>query len=350
MFEDKAPEPLWAPPSRPWRPWPRRSARLLWKSPRRKDDPGVPLAEWLTAETVALVGFDRVEAYGTASGEPRWTWQPPGTEVIACAVQAAGDGIGVVLHHDDGDPLSQEIRITTLDLGSGEVVSTRAYAREPLGSIGAYPPEVALGVGRTATIAGRWGATPRFVSLDPRTGDAQWKREVGDRVSEVSVLSAEPFVVSVKDRGQRGGHRLLLIDEHERVTVDLPEPYERFGSQVAVVGGVLAVALVARDQSSTTGVGTGFGVFSVTTGELLWEWRHKRGASAFLLAHRGRLIVLHGYGDRVTVFDPVDGRVVAHRRLRGYGFDARLVAAGDHIAVVCTARADTHRLRVFRWR
>ncbi|WP_192583094.1 hypothetical protein [Streptomyces albicerus] len=50
------------------------------------------------------------------------------------------------------------------------------------------------------------------------------------------------------------------------------------------------------------------------------------------------------------MFDPADGRVVAHRRLPGFSFRARSTASGDRLAVVCTAVKDTHRLRVFRWK
>jgi hypothetical protein len=61
MYEDQVPESVWAPPSRPGRPWRHRSARRLWKSP--KDGQDRPLGVWLTDESAALVRFDRVEAY-----------------------------------------------------------------------------------------------------------------------------------------------------------------------------------------------------------------------------------------------------------------------------------------------
>jgi hypothetical protein len=61
---------------------------------------------------------------------------------------------------------------------------------------------------------------------------------------------------------------------------------------------------------------------------------------------RGYLVVLNGYGDRATVLDPADGRVMAERSLPGYSFRARLVASGDCLAVVCTAPRTTRRVRV----
>ncbi|MDQ1028258.1 hypothetical protein QF035_005840 [Streptomyces umbrinus] len=61
-------------------------------------------------------------------------------------------------------------------------------------------------------------------------------------------------------------------------------------------------------------------------------------------------MVLNGYSDRATVLDPADGRVVAERALPGHSHRARLAAAGDCLAVVCTAERPVHRLRVFRWK
>lgn len=59
---------------------------------------------------------------------------------------------------------------------------------------------------------------------------------------------------------------------------------------------------------------------------------------------------MHGYGGRLSVLDPADGRVVARRRLRGTAFDSLAAASGDFIAVGCEAGDYSHGLRVFRWR
>ncbi|MFI6278286.1 hypothetical protein [Streptomyces sp. NPDC050988] len=104
--------------------------------------------------------------------------------------------------------------------------------------------------------------------------------------------------------------------------------------------------------------------YGLTTGAPLWTWQPPDGE---VLAHApadapdGVGVVLHhadGDGDRdggaehvsLTGLDPVDGRVVAERALPGHSYRARLAAAGDCLAVVCTAERPVHRLRVFRWK
>ncbi|MCT9083133.1 PQQ-like beta-propeller repeat protein [Streptomyces fulvoviolaceus] len=133
------------------------------------------------------------------------------------------------------------------------------------------------------------------------------------------------------------------------MNIALPKGYERFGERLAVAGNVLAVRLVPTKEDEYD-KGTKIGAFSLSSGRLLWEWRGKGSSYATVLAHRGWLLVLHRYGDRLSVLDPADGRVVTRRRLRGHGFHSRAAARGDVIALSCDAVDDTGRLRVFRWR
>jgi len=102
------------------------------------------------------------------------------------------------------------------------------------------------------------------------------------------------------------------------------------------VGGTLAMARSGRVEA-----------YGLTTGAPLWTWQPPDGE---VLAHRGHFVVLSGYGGCATVLGAADGRVLAERALPGYSYRARLAAAGDFLAVVCTAERPTHRLRVFRWK
>ncbi len=359
MHQDKAPESVWAAPE----PTKRRlrlfrrdpEAPTLWQSEFEQQDLGEPLGLWATAETVALVRFDRVAAYAPATGEPRWTWQPPGQDVIVRVAEDAQDGLGVVLHHDDGEHGAQHVRVTALDLGSGAVAWSREQPKDRLGHVGGeHAREVAIGGGRIATVArGKADAPPVVRCLDARTGAQQWERPLpDDRGDSFSVLAADPPVLSVRNSGRRSRPRLYVVREDGEWYVELPDGYKDFGPAVAVVGDTLAVGLepdepAGEDEKSADTV---LRAYSVPTGEQLWEWRVDHGRTLHPLAHRGYFMAGNGYGSRVTVLDPADGRVVAERRLPGFSYRARYAAWDDRLAVVCHAVSETRRVRVFRWK
>ncbi|MGX9887397.1 outer membrane protein assembly factor BamB family protein [Streptomyces sp. NPDC002276] len=341
MNEDKAPESVWE------HSWWRRSARRLWRTPTEKvDAAGKPLGLWLTDDTVAVVHADRVQAYRATTGEPLWTWRPPGGQIVGRASAAAEDGVGTVLHHDDGILGGERVGITSLAVDTGEVLRHREQDAEPLGF---HPSETAVGGGLVAAAVASWkGHELTLRTLDVDTGGIRRELTLGDRrFSEPSVVGARPFVARVRARGARGGPQLLLLDDYrkEPVTLALPAGQDRFGKRVAVTGDVLAVELVPAHEDA----GAWLGAFSMSSGELLWEWQSK-GSYLVPLAHRGWLLVLHRYGGRLSVLDPADGRVVARRRLPGDAFDPLLAATGDMIAVACGYSGETRRLRVFRWR
>ncbi|WP_405544690.1 hypothetical protein OG478_28555 [Streptomyces phaeochromogenes] len=117
-YEDRAPESVWGGTKGPW--WRRgpASAPRLWKYPREKGSPGAPLSTWAVGGTLAMARSDRVEAYGLATGDPLWTWQPPEGDVLAHASADAPDGVGVVLHHDHADGDETAARSTSASRGS----------------------------------------------------------------------------------------------------------------------------------------------------------------------------------------------------------------------------------------
>ena len=104
-------------------------------------------------------------------------WRPPGEEVIALASADVQDGLGVVLHYDDGAEHPNHVTLTALDLGTG----TRAWSREQDREHLAYLDRAVLGGGRIATAAG-W-ERPVLRTLDARTGETVRKHRLDDPVS-----------------------------------------------------------------------------------------------------------------------------------------------------------------------
>ncbi|ELP62430.1 PQQ-binding-like beta-propeller repeat protein [Streptomyces turgidiscabies] len=359
MHQDRAPESVWEaapePAKRRLRLFRRDpEAQTLWQSEFEQQDLGEPLGLWATDQAVALARFDHVTAYAPATGEPLWSWQPPGQDVIVRVTEDAEDGLGVVLHHDDGDAHAQHVRLTALDLGSGAVAWSREQPKDRLGYVGAdHARDVAIGGGRIATVRGGKAGAPPFVRcLDARTGAVQWERSLPDHWGgSFSVLATDPPVLSVRNRGKRSRPRLYVVREDGEWYVELPAGYKDFGPVVAVVGDTLAVGLEPDDPADDEkSADTVLRAYSVPTGEQLWEWRTDHGRTLHPLAHRGYLMVGNGYGSRVTVLDPTDGRVVAERRLPGFSYRARYAAWDDRLAVVCHAVSETRRVRVFRWK
>ncbi|MFF3378220.1 PQQ-binding-like beta-propeller repeat protein [Streptomyces sp. NPDC002680] len=360
MNQDRAPESVWAaapePAKRRLRLFRRDpEAQTLWQSEFEQRDLGEPLGVWATDEAVVLVRFDRVAAYAPATGEPGWTWQPPGQDVIVRVAQDPEDGVGIVLHHDDGERGAEHVRLTALDLGSGDVVWSREQRKDQLGYIGdTYTNEVGIGGGRIATAhTWEWDAPPSVRCLDARTGALQWERSLPDRWGDsFSVLATDPPVLTVGNSGRRSRPRLYVVREDGEWYVELPDGYKDFGPAVAVVGDTLVVGLEPSEPTNDDekSADTLLHAYSVSTGEQLWEWRTDHGRTLHPLSHRGYFMVGNGYGSRVTVLDPTDGRVVAERRFPGFSYRARYAAWGDHLAVVCHAVSETRRVRVFRWK
>ncbi|NEB00570.1 PQQ-binding-like beta-propeller repeat protein [Streptomyces sp. SID13726] len=340
MYEDRAPESVWR------GPWWRRSAQRLWRSAGDNGDRGGrPLRLWATEDAVVVVRFDRVQAFRSATGAPLWTWRPPGEEVVALASADVQDGLGLVLHHDDGARETKQYGLTALDLGTGRVEWHRDQDPQDLGSL----RDAALGGGRLAVSTG-W-QQPVLRTLDAHSGETLSERPLpGTRAESASVLLAEPFVLLVKGQGARSRPRLLVTrGTDDEATIKLPPGCARFGERLAVTGDVLAIGLVPTDTDDRD-EGTRIAGFSLTSGEQLWDWQGRGSSYATVLAHRGWFLVLHSFGDRLSVLDPADGRAVARRRVRGYGFHSQAAAAGDLIVLGSDSSEDDSRLRAFRWR
>lgn len=98
------------------------------------------------------------------------------------------------------------------------------------------------------------------------------------------------------------------------------------------MNGVLVTGLVHPDASSDEHAR--IGGFDLSTGKLRWERRPGGISVQSLLPHRGLLLALHSFGSKITALDARDGRVVARRRLRGYGGSGLLRVAGTRFAVI----------------
>jgi outer membrane protein assembly factor BamB len=347
MYEDKASDSAWK------HSWWRRSAHRLWRTPDAKGDlGGKPLGLWLTDDTVVIARVDGVQAFRATTGEPLWTWRPPGDQVVGLVSADVQSGVGVVMHYEEARRDVKRVALTSLAVATGEVVRSRKQDAAPLGHI---PSKVALGGGLLATAGTSWKdweERPVMRALDVDTGEVRWTYELTDpRAESASVISARPFVASLRTRGVRGRHSLLVLADGGTgaVTLALPEGYDRFGEQVALVGDVLVVGLVPKDRAELDR-GNRLGAYSVSSGTFLWEWHGEETYQDGVFAHRGQLLVVHEYGGRLSVLDPADGRVVARRRLPGTAFDSLVAASGDLVAVGCEAGDYSHGLRMFRWR
>lgn len=173
-------------------------------------------------------------------------------------------------------------------------------------------------------------------SVDPEDGAALWRSplpgEAGNR--DAWIMCADPLVVASTGHGRRGERRISVFDDSGNVTasLSLPPAYRNVALPAAVVNGVLVTGLVHPDASSDEHAR--IGGFDLSTGKLRWERRPGGISVQSLLPHRGLLLVLHSFGSKITALDARDGRVVARRRLRGYGGSALLRVAGARFAVI----------------
>ncbi|MEU9960503.1 PQQ-binding-like beta-propeller repeat protein [Streptomyces sp. NPDC050982] len=211
------------------------------------------------------------------------------------------------------DGRAGHVRLTGLDVGSGGVLRSREQRADALGSVGGHARVVALGGGRFATARPRHGdAPPVLRAIDARTGALPWERPVpsGGGTSP----SCGPALSSWREGAPR---RLLVVGGETEREIELPRWARQFGDDVAVVGDTLAVeSLGTPTPDGEEATGSTLNAFSVTTGVLRWTWSSTYGATLSPLAHRGHLVVLNGHGDRATVLDPADGRIVAERPAR----------------------------------
>lgn len=344
MYEDSAPETAWGHNRR------LRALRPVWKSD--KDSSRVdtyedePLGGWLIGELVVRADFDRLRAYDIGTGTVRWTWPVPGRDVVVTVSPDADDGIALVLHHDEASSGRGLATVTAVDLATGKQAWSRDRHDMGFRYFHSSTPHTTLSGRRIASIS-----EEHIESVEPEDGAGLWRSplpgEAGNR--DVWIMCADPLVVASTGHGRRGERRIFVFDDSGNVTASpsLPSAYRKVTLPAAVVNGVLVAGLVHADDSSDELAR--IGGFDLSTGELRWERRPGGISVQSLLPHRGLLLVLHSFGSKITALDARDGRVIARRRLRGYGGSGLLRVAGARFAVIGRSGGRSP-LRVFHWR
>ncbi|MFF7105346.1 PQQ-binding-like beta-propeller repeat protein [Streptomyces nigra] len=368
MYEDTAPADVWGPK------WRFKALRPVWRTAeegRPNDDASStilvePLGGLLLRDTVIRADLDRLRAYdihdggiegGGGAADARWTWSTPGRNVVAKVSWDVDAGLAYVLHHDDSRSDGDRPRVTAVDLAEGTRVSAHAY-------YGDLPPDAAFRALRdsapTTALSGRHvvSVTDAHVeSVDVRDRRRIWRTSLRvDADAEYAwIISVDPLIVVTRERGTRGRRRLLVFDEQGKVTASpaLPSRYERVEQPATVVNGVLIATVdpdyspSVQDEDGQTEKPDWIGGIDLSTGTTLWRRSFDALRGRCLVPYRGRLLVLHKFGTRVTVLDPRNGRVAARRRLHGYG-PGTLCAADDRFAVI-THRTYSTPIRVFQW-
>lgn len=84
----------------------------------------------------------------------------------------AEEGMGVVLHDDDGIQDPKHACLTGLDLHTGTVAWHREQDADRLGDVDLHSDDAALGAGRIATAMDLWKERPALRTLDARADEA----------------------------------------------------------------------------------------------------------------------------------------------------------------------------------
>ncbi|MET9500227.1 PQQ-binding-like beta-propeller repeat protein [Streptomyces sp. NPDC006622] len=324
--------------------------RPAWKAAEDNSRGGTsedePLGGWLIGELVVRADFDRLRAYDIGTGTVRWTWPVPDRDVLLAVSPDARDGIALVLHLDDGRTDGGRPRVAAVDLATGSRLWSRDHHGRDLGYFHRSTPHTALSGRRVVSVTDR-----QVESAAPEDGATLWRSPLPSEAPKVDawIMCADPVVVVSTERGRRGERRVLVFDDSGNLTasLSLPPPYERVALPAAVVNEMLVAKLIHPDDSPDAE--ERIGGFDLSTGELRWERRPGLGVHT-LLPHRGMLLLLHSFGNGITVLDARDGRAVARRRLRGHGSGSGLLrGAGDRFAVIGPSGSRSP-LRVFHWR
>ncbi|MEU4270158.1 PQQ-binding-like beta-propeller repeat protein [Streptomyces sp. NPDC026092] len=365
MYEDTAPADAWGPK------WRLKALRPVWKT-AEEDRPNdgassttlvEPVGGLLLRDAVIRADLDGLRAYEIRDGggeavDPRWTWTTPGRNVVAEVSWDVDAGLAYVLHHDDSQSGGGEPRIAAVDLAEGTRVSSHAYRGDsPSDAV----HRALYGSAPTTVLSGRHvvSVTDAHVkSVDVRDRSKAWRTSLRVEVNteDAWIANADPLTVVSTERGARGRRRLLVLDEQGKVTASpaLPSRYERVEQPSTVVNDVLVATVdpdhspSAHDEEWQTEKPDWIGGIDLSTGKILWKRSFHRLRGQCLVPYRGLLLVLDKFGTRVTVLDARDGRVVARRRLRGYGYGT-LCVADDRFAVI-THPTYSMPIRVFHWR
>lgn len=312
-----------------------RSLKTVWAAPPDRPATVEGLGGWVSGSTVVRARFDGLVGYGLADGARRWTYTLPGRDVLCVMSRTAEGGVGLVGHGAESAPCA---RVTAVDLNTGRPVWKQAL------STGVDSPPIrgdAVAVtGNTAVLgtstavravglrdgARGWerkapggcrfdgvaaggrqvlaevsctGAAPEFRALDAVTGRTRWtaRAPIQGAAGSVSLLSASPAVVRVREPGRRGtdvivafdqtgraGRAIEVDDGERRLEVD-DQGFRAAPSRTLFVQDGLLVVKVNRDAGRA-----GLAAYDVSDGRLRWEVVLPRFTA--LAGHAGQAFVL----------------------------------------------------------
>ncbi|WP_157963491.1 outer membrane protein assembly factor BamB family protein [Actinocorallia populi] len=310
---------------------------------------------WMAGDSVVRVRSDGAVAYGM-DGRVRWKYGLQGAQVVCMMSPNAGGGAGVGLigYAEEDKPCRQ---VVALDTATGKVlwkrvlgefvhsfsligvlaVASEAAVLPAADGVRAFDPrsgkelwkarakrgcafepaedELGISAGRLAVV---WRCKKRVLleSIDVTTGKPIWSVPVpGQRkIETVSVLSAEPAVIRVREKGEGGDDRILaftgdaepsgvipVTGREGRIPFDDPSFPLVHGMSVQVRNGMI-YALRDRDRD-VDNMMTAYGL----DGRPLWSRTWDMGqVDAFSVQDDGIVLVYEGYKghpDRVTVLD-----------------------------------------------
>jgi len=238
---------------------------MSWSAERDRPDSLRGKGVWESGDAVVRVRSDGAIAYGLADGSVRWTHTLPGARVVCAMSAGTGSGVGLIAHADEDDPCES---VTALDLATGEVLwRSKAFfyegsTLEELSGVLAVEDGTAVlpvkkglrgvdartrrvrwtlpaprgcafdaGHNGMALTKGRLAVTYRCAKdrgririVEAATGEEAWSAPLPTvgAVAEAEVLSADPAVLRVQERGERGGDRILIYRGEDRRPAEIP--------------------------------------------------------------------------------------------------------------------------------
>lgn len=365
---------------------------LAWQAHVEPSAPDHGNGSWLSGDVVVRVRFDAVTGFDAATGVRRWNYVTPGRGEI-CAVSGTADaGVGVIAYGEDetgcatasaldlatgrelwhaplrtdGGGIAGRPRADLVAVAGGLVLlrdsdpnwglsyadsdevlpGSRALraldartgrprwrARIPNGCV---PYRAAAAAAQVAAVLSCAGGELRAAVFAPADGRARWSVPLGtkeDRLegteSAVSLLSADPVVVQVRERAARGTHAYLAFGTDGRPLgrIDQEDGARQlvaYGpdstARITVSAGRLFVA--AAEASRGMWKPQRLAAFDLAAGRRLWEKEFDGGVVEGVHADGGRVTAVvnpstrRARDDDLHVLDPATGRETDERAFR----------------------------------
>ncbi|GAA3224954.1 PQQ-binding-like beta-propeller repeat protein [Actinocorallia longicatena] len=240
------------------------SVEVAWSTPSDTVSDAETEGVWTSGDLVVRARFDGLTAFDSGSGARRWESPLPGRDVLCGMSRTAAAGIGMIAEQETSTKCS---RVSAVDLATGKnlwsaaIPPAEAATGRDEDRLAVAGDSAVIGTERTLEARGardgrlRWrrdpkselcryswiaGAADRVVvsercnaqngtftekllALDPATGRARWSLPVpavGN--ANLTLISADPLVVHVRETDQRGTTSLLAVDAEGRITATIP--------------------------------------------------------------------------------------------------------------------------------